>query len=166
MSQRRNLTIVLLVAMALPAATLRAGIKPETRMAIIRGLTAEYANLRVPLPRGKKGLVLSSDGKVDEQSLRKEITQNGTAIAPNNLVQLTAIGIENKSIVVEINGGGKSKSKWYQHIEVGMGNSTRPISQENENPTGSFITLGFPKNLEDRFPKTSKTSPSKRSRII
>src|SRR5947209_4207435 len=85
------------------------GISPQSRMAIIRGLTAEYANLKVPLPRGKKGLVLNTDGKVDEDSLRHEITQNGTAVAAHTLVQITAIAIQNKQIFFEINGGSTKK---------------------------------------------------------
>jgi hypothetical protein len=149
MLKRFHLTLILLAEMAFPGAVLRAGLKPEARMEIIRGLTAEYASLKVPLPRGKKGLLLGSDGKIDEQSLKHEITQYGTAAAPNTLVQLTAIDIENKAIIVEINGGGKSKSHWYQHVEVGMGNTTRPISQENQTPTGSSITLAFAQKLDE-----------------
>src|ERR1035437_9348027 len=148
MPSRFHLTIVLLAGMLSPAALLASGLKPESRMAIMRGLTAEYASLKVPLPRGKKGLLLSSDGKVDEQSLKREIVQNGTAFAQNILVQITEVDIESKAIVFEINGGGKKKTKWYDHVEVGVGNTTQPINQNTQTPTGSAITLQFPQKIE------------------
>jgi hypothetical protein len=149
MPSRFHLTIVLLAGMLSPAALFGSGLKPESRMAIIRGLTAEYASLKVPLPRGKKGLLLSSDGKVDEQSLKREIVQNGTAFSQNILVQITEVDIEAKAIIFEINGGGKKKTKWYDHVEVGVGNNTQPISQNTQTPTGSAITLQFPQKIED-----------------
>ena len=130
----------------LPASEL----KPAARMAIIRDLTAEYATLKAPLPRGKKGLLLHSSGKVDEESLKHEITQYGTAIAPHVLVQITGLEFHNKEIILEINGGGTRKSKWYEHVEVGVGMGTHPIGQgDTRTPTGSSISLQFPKNLKD-----------------
>jgi hypothetical protein len=149
MPNRFHLTIVLAAGMFSSAALFASGIKPESRMAIIRELTAEYASLKVPLPRGKKGLLLSSDGKVDEQSLKREIVQNGTAFTQNILVQITAVDIGTKAIVFEINGGGKRKTKWYDHVEVGMGDMTQPINQNIQTPTGSSITLQFPRQIED-----------------
>ncbi len=119
-------------------------------MAIIRGLTAEYATVKVSLPRGEKGLMVDTQGAVDEAALLREITQNGTAIPPNVLVQITAIEFKGKEIVFEINGGGKSKSKWYEHIEVGMGSGTYPVSQgSGKAPTGSSVILKFSQSLPD-----------------
>ena len=150
MPLRSRFTIALAAAALLAPTLLAAGLSPQARMEIIRGLTAEYASLRVPLPRGKKGLTLTSDGKVDEESLKHEITQYGTAVAPNVLVQITAIDIQSKEIVFEINGGGKRKTKWYEHVEVGMGNRTTPIGQtDSRTPTGSSVTLVFSKKIEE-----------------
>ena len=145
-----SLAIALLAGGLFPSALLASGLKPGARMELIRGLTAEYAGLKVPLPRGKKGLLLNADGRIDEQSLKHEIIQFGTASAPNTLVQITAVDIQDKEIVLEINGGGKRKTKWYEHVEVGMGSGTRPIGQQDSRtPTGSSISLLFPKKIED-----------------
>jgi len=47
--------------------------------------------------------------------------------------------------VFELNGGGKKKSKWYQHLEVGVGMDTVPVSQAPPVLTyGSWVTLVFP----------------------
>lgn len=149
MSIRFSIAITLLAGIVLPLLSFASGLKPAARMELVRGLTAEYASLKVPLPRGKKGLVLFADETIDEQSLQHEITQNGTASAPNMLVQITAVDIQDKEIVLEINGGGKKKTKWYQHVEVGMGSGTHPVSQQDsQTPTGSSISLIFPKKIE------------------
>ena len=126
-------------------------LKPQSRMEIMRGLIAEYATAKSPLPRGEKGLRLKADSGIEQESLRREITQNGTAVQPNVLIQITKIEFRDKEIAVEINGGSKKKTKWYEHIEVGIGYGTTPISTGNKQgtPTGSTVTLVFPQKLPD-----------------
>ncbi len=126
-------------------------LKPRSRMAIIRAMVAEYGTLLSALPRGEKGLFLKVDGQIDNDSLTKEITQNGTAVGPQILVQISNIFFRDKEIAVEINGGGKKKTKWYEHIEVGMGGGTTPLSSADSSkpPVGSMITLVFPDRLQD-----------------
>ena len=127
-------------------------LKPKSRMAIMRGLIAEYATTKSPLPRGEKGLFLKvADGEIDTELLQKEITREGTAVPLNILIQITDITIRDKEIAFEINGGGRRKTKWYEHVEVGMGSGTMPISRGDNRgtPTGSTVTLIFPKKLQD-----------------
>ena len=126
-------------------------LKPQSRMAIVRGLIAEFASAKTPLPRGEKGLFLKTDGQIDQERLRREITQHGTAVQPNVLIQITKIEFRDKEIAVEINGGGKKKTKWYEHVEVGIGYGTTPVSAGNKQgtPTGSTVTLVFPEKLPD-----------------
>ena len=152
MGRRQKVMVVfLLAALAgypLPATDLQ----PQSRIAILRELTAEYGTLRAPLPRGEKGLKLKISGEIDRESLVHELTQHGTAAPASVLVQITQIEFRNKEIVFEINGGGKKKTKWYQHIEIGMGTRTTPIHDPNASastPTGSTITLVFPQKLPD-----------------
>jgi hypothetical protein len=145
------LVAALLAGITLPSNSWGSDLKPQSRLAIVRGLTAEYATLKVPLPRGRKGISLSARGQVDEESLKREIIQNGTALRPNVLVQITQITFQEKEIIFEINGGGRHKSKWYDHVEVGMDpNMTVPLNQgAATTPTGSSITLIFPQKLQD-----------------
>ena len=126
-------------------------LKPKSRMAIMRGLIAEYATTKSPLPRGEKGLFLKADGEIDTEHLQREITREGTAVPLNVLIQITDITIRDKEIAFEINGGGRRKTKWYEHVEVGMGSGTMPISRGDNRgtPTGSTVTLIFPKKLQD-----------------
>ncbi len=115
------------------------------RIALIRGLSSEVAVVKVPLPLGKHGIYLDPQGKVDDARAREEFHQNGTAISAGMPIVITKISFKSDRIVFEINGGGKSRKKWYQHIQVGMGTQTAPIAPDN--PTvayGSWISLTFP----------------------
>lgn len=129
-------------------------IKPitqESRIWLMRGMTAEYATLRRPLPRGEKGLPLDASGKIDERELLQRITDNGPAAHPGELVQITAIQFKKDQIVLEINGGGKKKRKWYEGIQVGTGTNTHPVAtnQSNQPATGSYIEMSFDERVPD-----------------
>ncbi len=120
-------------------------LRPESRVWILRGLLSEFVTLRKGLPRGDKGLPLDTQGKIDEQELTRLITNNGIAVRPGEIVQITKIDFGKKEIVFDVNGGGKRKRKWYQNLEVGMGGSTRPVNtgQSTELAAGSSIALQF-----------------------
>jgi len=142
----------LLFALQLPFPARAGELTPASRVAILRGLVAESGLLLSPLPRGQKGLRLKVGGEIDRESLFHELTHEGTAVASKNMVQITQIQFHDKEIVFEINGGGRKKTKWYEHIEVGMGTRTTPISDPNANAgsqNGSQITLVFPSKLPD-----------------
>lgn len=117
----------------------------DNRIALIRGLASEIAVTKIALPRGKHGIHLDADGKVDEAKAREELRFNGPAINPGMPVDITKITFKPNELVFEINGGGKKGKKWYQRIEVGMGTATTPIApQPPAIAYGSWITLKFP----------------------
>lgn len=119
--------------------------KEDTRIAIIRKLGSEIAVAKVPLPRGKRGIYLNAKGEVNQKDADAELRLNGPAIRAGMPVEITKITFKSEKIVFEINGGGKSGKKWYQHIEIGVGNTTHPISQQPPVLTyGSWITLTLP----------------------
>ena len=151
MSYRVCLVGLLAGAALLPSLSWGSQLKPSSRLAIVRALTAEYATSKVPLPKGENGLFLKTNGEVEQKSLTEEITKNGTAVPPNVLVQITGIEFQEQEILFEINGGGKRKTKWYEHVEVGIGYGTHPLGTGADagTPTGSMITLVFPKKLTD-----------------
>jgi len=117
------------------------------RILLIRGLDREIAVAKVVLPRGKRGLFVNGEGQIDQERARKEIMANGAALQPGIPVEITSIKFKDHAIVFEINNGGKSHKKWYQHIQIGMGGVMQPLdSQAQQNPIayGSSITLDFP----------------------
>jgi len=110
-------------------------------------LTSEYATVKVPLPRSPKPLPFDSDGTWDKKTWDDAAQKNGPAARIGDLVEVTKVSIESDKIVLEINNGPKGKGgHWYDHVEVGMGTSTAPISQQGTNaPAGTNIALLFNK---------------------
>ena len=152
MPRRLVIASILMFVLRLSLPLQAADLKPASRMALLRGLVAEYGVLQAPLPRGDKGLRLDVGGDIDRAALLHELTQEGTAIPAKVIVQVTRIEFRDKEIEFEINGGGKKKTKWYEHIEIGMGTRTTPINNPNADTgsgTGSKITLLFPDKLQE-----------------
>ncbi len=123
----------------------------ETRIALIRGLLREIAVSKVAMPRGKKGLRLDAQGKLDQAKAESEMRVNGMAVRPGMPVEITKIGFKSDKLVFELNGGGKSGKKWYQHIQIGVGTATVPIGPQQPATLayGSSITLDFGKSVPD-----------------
>lgn len=117
----------------------------EERTEILRGMTAEYATVKTLLPRSKKPLEFKHDGQFDKDHWAEAAKQLGPAARMGDLVQITKVEIEDDRIVFEINGGLKGKRKWYENVEVGVGNRTRPINsgQNTAAPGGTSLALIF-----------------------
>ena len=119
--------------------------KLDTHILLIRGLLREIAVSKVALPRGRKGVHVDAKGKLDKTDADSELKANGMAIKSGMPVEITKITFKSDDIVFELNGGGKKNSKWYQHIEIGIGPSTGPITQQpSVLAYGSSVTLAFP----------------------
>jgi hypothetical protein len=131
--------------------------KEDMHIAIIRALGSEIAVAKVPLPRGKKGIFLKADGSMNQAEADSELRMNGPAIRPGMPVEITKITFKGEKIVFEINGGGKSSKKWYQHIEIGVGGNTQPISQQPPVLTyGSWVTVTVKGKASDVTPDEVK----------
>jgi hypothetical protein len=120
----------------------------DERMEIQRGLTAEFAKSKILLPRSKKALVFHSNGSYDRNSWDNALREGGPAARLGDEIQITRVVIEESKIVLEINGGTKS-GHWYDHVQVGMGGNTSPVSR-NQNvqaANGSHIALVFPGSI-------------------
>src|SRR5712692_6196541 len=117
----------------------------DQRVEIMRGLTAEYATVKAPLPRSKKLLEFdASNGTWDKKKWEEAGRELGPAARVGDLVQVTHVEIDKDRIVLEINNGMKGKGKWTDHIQVGIGASTSPISQRATNaPSGTTIAVLF-----------------------
>jgi hypothetical protein len=122
----------------------------DTHIRLIRGLLREVAISKVALPRGKKGVRVDAHGKLDKADADSELKANGMAIKAGTPVEITRIAFKPDNIVFELNGGGKKTSKWWQHIEVGMGPDTAPISDQPPLMAyGSSVTLVFPSQVPE-----------------
>jgi hypothetical protein len=120
---------------------------PEDRIEIVRGLTAEYATAKMAIPRSKKALPFSSDGKVDRDKWGEAGNEYGPAAKVGDLVQVTKVEINNDNIQLELNGGFRTGPKWYERIQVGTGTRTAPVSQGSAPTVGTIIALQFDGNV-------------------
>ncbi|MEO8025517.1 MAG: hypothetical protein ABI823_03550 [Bryobacteraceae bacterium] len=122
----------------------------DQRIEIVRGLTAEYATAKVVIPRSKKNLQFEADGTFNKKQWEDWNRQFGSAARVGDSIQVTKVDVENEKIVLELNGGSKIKRKWTDHIEIGMGGSSRPANQggvPTNAPSGTTLTLDFGKPL-------------------
>jgi hypothetical protein len=139
--------ILIALAPALPAGAEK--LTFEDRVELTRGLTAEYATVKHLLPRSKNALPFEATGNWDRKQWEEVGKEFGPAARVGDLVQITKIQIEGDKIVLQINGGFKGGRKWYEGIQVGMGNRTTPIGRGNSNaPGGTEIAILFHKPLE------------------
>jgi hypothetical protein len=120
-------------------------ISKDTRLAIIRLLHAEFAWTRKPFPMGDHGLTIKPDGQItpDDANLKQLVEMKGQAAKAGERVQITNVAFKGNDIVLEINGGAKKKTKWYQHIQVGVGGATAQAPQNDEVAKGSYLALEF-----------------------
>jgi hypothetical protein len=128
-------------------------ITEENRVALIRGIQAEYINVKKSFPQGKEGLIFK-DGAVhpSDQEIRKLIAMNGPAARPGDKSQITGFEFKDKRIILEINGGPRKKKKWYQRVSVaGMGGEApvSPQSDQEANARGSVLIVQFDKFIPD-----------------
>ena len=149
----------LLIALTLAVGLLPAAdkLEPEQRIAIIRGMSAEFATSRILLPRSKKPLEYPSDGKYDRPTWDTAAKTLGPAARVGDMVQVTKVEIGKDEIVLEINGGMKGGRKWYENVQVGVGNSTVPVrGNTTQAPGGTTIALKFDKAVPALEPSDIK----------
>ena len=125
----------------------------ETRMDLIRAVTAELVYARHAFPMGVKPLVLK-DGVIlpGEDELKALIAVNGEAVKPGDPARITKIDFKKDEIDIEINGGPRRGKKWYQRIEVGGSGSTSPIAGPDPNQLsahGSAVRIVFDKYVPE-----------------
>jgi hypothetical protein len=156
--------LALAISAALSTAALHADSKKLTddqRIEILRGLTAEYAKIKVLLPISKKALEFHTDGTWDQAKWKDSEKEMGPAGRVGDLIQVTHVGIGKDRIVLELNGGGKARGKWTDHIQVGIGMRTTPITGGQTNaPGGTAIRFCWPSENPSERPAKTRMVPS------
>jgi hypothetical protein len=130
----------------------RQNLNDGTKMQLIRVMDAEFVHVRKYFPVGDKSMTISPDGQVKpgDAQLYKMAQTYGAAARVGDRVQITNIAFREKSIYLEINGGPKKKTKWYQHVQIsGMGGSTGGVDPNQAQATGSALTLEFKKHVPE-----------------
>jgi hypothetical protein len=130
----------------------RQSLNDGTKLQLIRVMDAEFVHVRKYFPVGDKSMTIGPDGMVrpGDAQLFKMAQTYGAAAKVGDRVQITNIAFHEKSIYLEINGGPKKKTKWYQHVQIsGMGGSTGGVDPNQAQATGSALTLEFKKHVPE-----------------
>lgn len=127
-----------------------AQVRQADRFEILRVLIADHAAARIVMPLGGHGVRLSEAGVIDENDLAEELGENGRAISPGQVVEITDLKFGDHEIEVELDDGGESKRGFLDRLQVGIGASTTPVRPQSETrPHGSKVVLRF----DDRVPE-------------
>jgi hypothetical protein len=126
-------------------------LQPQSRLEIVRYVSGEFAKVLMPIPSGKKGYHIAVGQKVDEKDLRNELRKEGAVANVGDTVQVTGIEFRAKEIIVEINGGGRSKFHLRDHLQVGIGGNSAPGTGPSATPApnGGTIVLDYGKAVPD-----------------
>jgi hypothetical protein len=151
----RSVALVVLIA---PAFSLLLGdskkSEEDQRIELIRGLGHEYATVKTFIPISRKALDFESDGTWDKQKWEQAGKEFGPAARVGDLIQVTDVKIDKNSITLVLNNGPKSGKKWTDHISIGMGGGTQPISGNNNGnatnaPGGASIVVHYREGIGD-----------------
>lgn len=127
-------------------------ISKQTRLEIVRAISAEFAFTRKQLPLGEKVITIKSNGKLatSDAELFHLAAQRGQVARAGDRVQITALEFKDRAIIFEINGGPKKKKPWYKRVEFGTGNRTTPIdTRPDPDARGLSIVLEYDKHVPE-----------------
>jgi len=126
----------------------------QHRIELIRTFNADRVYIRTQFPMGKVGLTLKNGTVAPTgEKLQQLLALWGPSVKPGDLALVTQFVIRNDRLHFEINGGPVRKTKWYQHIQVGVnGVGGSPGGQQGDpinNPRGSYVDLMFDHHIPD-----------------
>jgi hypothetical protein len=149
-----------------PPAAKNTTLQETSKLNLIRYVSGEFAKAIKPLPAGKEGFHVNVDKPVQTDLLDRAVATHGSAVNTGDKVQITKLEFRDHQIVVDVNGGGRGKRHWRDHIQVGLGGggypTMQPASTQDQGPPGmqpgmgSTIFLEFNKPLPDLTPDELK----------
>jgi hypothetical protein len=152
-----------------PAPKSGSTLQETSKLALIRYVSGEFAKAKKPVPLGKEGFLILADKPVNEDHLNHAVALHGAAVNTGDNVQITSLEFHDKTIVVDLNGGGRAKKHWRDRIQIGMGGgepvpqstSTSTAQQEQGPPgfqpgMGGTLFVDFPQHVPDLTPDQLK----------
>jgi hypothetical protein len=119
---------------------------PKTRLELIRLLQSEQGFAMRPFPKGHRGLTLAANGKLEPagEAYLNMVTTDGLSAKPGDRLVISDIKFEHNKIEFMLNGGPDAKHRFLRHIQLGTGNATNPVVQDDgQEATGARLTLTF-----------------------
>jgi hypothetical protein len=127
-------------------------LQPMSRLSLVRYVDGEVVRIVLAIPAGKKGFHLKAGVPLNENALRMAVASAGSAINPGDHAQITNLDFKEKEIIVDINGGGRGKTRLRDRIHLEVGGiptaTTTSATPVNTN-AGATLYLDFDKPLPD-----------------
>ncbi len=127
-------------------------LQPMSRLSLVRYVDGEIVQVTKSIPAGKKGFHLKAGAPLNENALRMAVTSAGSAINPGDRAQITNLEFKDKQIILDINGGGRGKTRMRDRIHLDIGGiptmTTEPEKPVNTN-AGATIFLDFDRPLPE-----------------
>ncbi len=147
-------------------ATKNTTLQEDSKLALIRYVSGEFAKAIKSLPAGKEGFHVNVGKPLETELLDRAVATRGPAVNTGDKVQITKLEFRDRQIVVDLNGGGRGKKHWRDHLQIGLGGGgyppMQPASTQDPGPPGmqpgmgSTIFLEFNKPLPDITPDELK----------
>jgi hypothetical protein len=123
------------------------------RIDLIRTFNSDLVYIRTRFPMGKTGLTIKN-GQVTPSgpALDQLLSLWGPSVKPGDRAIITKFELKDNRMHFEINGGPVKKTKWYQHIQVGVNGADNTVGGAADpinNPRGSYVDLVFDHHVPD-----------------
>src|ERR1700723_2265684 len=96
-------------------------LQEQSKLDLIRYVSGEFAKATKPLPRGKDGFSIFVGQPLMLDQLNNAVASHGAAINAGDNVQITKLEFHDHTIAVDVNGGGRGKRNWKDHVLMGVG---------------------------------------------
>ena len=127
----------------------------DQRVELVRGLSAEYATVKVMLPVSRKALPVEENGTWDKKVWEQAIRKDGPAARPGDMVQVTKVDVDDDAITIQLNDGFRKKGSWRDKVQISMGGPIATTSGPDYGQTasqpkkGTAIVLQFKDSIGD-----------------
>jgi hypothetical protein len=149
-----------------PGGSKKETLQESSKLELIRYVSGEFAKAITSLPAGKEGFLLYVDKPLNQEILQRAVATHGAAVHAGDHAQITKLEFRNHTIVVDVNGGGRGKRRFLDHIQIGMGGNAPTMRSTTEAQdagppgmqpgAGSTLFLEFNKSIPDLSPDELK----------
>ncbi|HEV2223413.1 MAG TPA: hypothetical protein VGS27_02715 [Candidatus Sulfotelmatobacter sp.] len=134
-------------------------LEQESKIALIRYVDGEFARVVQSIPSVKQGFRYKVGQAIDARNLRQALMR-GAAANPGDHVQISSIEFRSNEIIIGINGGTKKHWNWRQHVQIGMGPMSPPVTtmptSAGPAQTGAVLILDYGHTVPNLSPDELK----------
>ena len=111
-------------------------LQETSKLVLIRFVSGEFAKAVKALPAGKEGFLVYIGKPFNPEILDRAVATRGAAVNPGDNVQITKLEFKEHQIIVDLNGGGRGKHHWRDHLQIGLSGPPMPTVQSTSTQEG------------------------------